>query len=135
MSAPVKPITFAIGLTLVSNVLLANNNPIASDDRARHNGEVVIIDVLANDTEPDGEAMTVTLTSDTCDGVVTTDFGLVILQPQSPASEQCTIAYNVRDERGSTSAAQVTIESGGVIFKDGFESGDKNAWSEEETEP
>lgn len=131
-----KPIVLLTCLALLAKVpAAANNNPIAVDDRAIHNGEVVIIDVLANDIEPDGEAMTVAVTMDNCEGAVSADFGLVSLHPPAPASEQCTITYTVTDERGSTNQGEISIESGGVIFKDGFESGDTSAWSEEETEP
>ncbi len=106
--------------------------PLAVDDEAFHSAELMLIDVLANDVEPDGEALTVIIGSTTCDGTVSEDFGLVSLDPSIPRSEDCQIAYQLEDEQGNTASATIFVRSAGVVFKDGFESGDTSAWVEEE---
>jgi len=45
-----------------------NSTPIASGDNAEAASAAILIDVLANDTEPDGEALSVTVTGSTCSG-------------------------------------------------------------------
>ncbi len=89
-----------------------NSAPLAIDDQAFHEGVLVLIDVLANDVEPDGEAMTVATGATTCAGTVSEDFGLVSLQPVAPAErEDCTIDYQVFDEQGASASATVFVHS------------------------
>jgi len=104
--------------------------PIAVDDVAEHFGRPIVVDVLANDAEPDGEALTVVLGTKTCTGILTTDFGVVRLVPTGGGPEQCTITYSLLDETGSASGAATirVIPSALVIFADGFESGDVSNW-------
>ena len=106
-----------------------NSPPLAQNDLAEHFGGPVVVDVLANDTEPDGEALTVTGLSTTCNGTVAADLGLVTMTPTVPGVENCTISYRARDERGLTSAtATVSITISAAIFADGFETGDSSRW-------
>ncbi len=107
-----------------------NSAPIAADDFVVHEGSLVLIDVLANDLEPDGEGMTVTISSETCAGTVSEDFGLVSLEPAVPGEpEVCEISYQVADEQGNTASATVFVSLSPLIFQDGFESGDTSVWS------
>ena len=106
-----------------------NSAPLAQDDSAEHFGGPVVVDVLANDSEPDGEALTVTSLSTTCNGTVAGDLGLVTMTPATIGPEDCTISYRARDERGLSSAtATVQITKSASIFSDGFESGDTSRW-------
>ncbi len=107
-----------------------NSVPVAIDDEAFHEGELMVIDVLANDMEPDGEALTVTVLSTTCGGMVSEDFGLVSLEPSAPTSEECTIAYQIADTQGASAVATISVRDTGLLFKDDFESGDTSAWEE-----
>ena len=107
-----------------------NTAPQAIDDNALHLGDPIAVDVLANDLEPDGEALTVTSVATTCNGTVSEDFGVVTMVPSSVIAEQCTISYDVADERGGSSSATVFVASSGLLFKDGFETGDVSAWDE-----
>ncbi|MCP3937681.1 MAG: hypothetical protein GY708_20195 [Actinomycetia bacterium] len=102
------------------------------DDITFHEAAVMAIDVLANDVEPDGEALTIIEVTTTCSGVVTVDLGLVLLEPMPP-SKACTIIYEVADEQGNTAIATVEVRQTSALFRDSFESGDTSAWSE--TEP
>lgn len=107
-------------------------DPIAAPDVAEHFGLRVVVDVLANDIEPDGEALTVHLDlgNTDCEGQVSEDFGVIRLAPTSGGPETCTISYWITDELDNASqAVDVTvIPSHQVIFVDGFESGDTMNW-------
>ena len=56
-----------------------NTTPVALADQAGYIGGPVVVDVLANDSEPDGEALTVGSLSTTCPGTVSEDLGLMTL--------------------------------------------------------
>ncbi len=105
-----------------------NLDPVANDDTLRYfGGSAVVIDVLANDLEPDGEVLTVGNLSTTCAGTVSEDFGLVTLTLAS-FSEECSIQYRITDESGRFDTATVTVADGTRIFLDDFESGDPSRW-------
>ena len=91
-----------------------------------------MVDVLANDSDPDGEDLEVLGLSTTCGGTVSEDFGLVTLALSvSGLAQDCTITYQVRDESGGSATGTVTIrDATGFIFADGFESGDTSQWTE-----
>ena len=118
---------------LLSAPVLAqcNASPIAVDDQAFHEGQLIVVDVLANDVEPDGEALTVVSVATTCAGTLSEGFGLISLQPPTPVAEDCTIDYQVEDENGNPASATVTVISTGLLFEDGFETGDTSGWPEE----
>ena len=109
-----------------------NTTPVALDDEAAYIGGPVVVDVLANDSEPDGEALTVGSLSTTCPGTVSEDLGLVTLFVSGEMPEECMISYEITDERGASATASVTVEDNTEIFSDGFESGDTSLWTLEE---
>ena len=109
-----------------------NSNPIAVDDMAIYDGgSVLVVDVLANDVEPDGEALAVDMLSTTCPGTLSEDFGLVTWTGTNITSD-CTISYRITDEDQNTDVGivQVSIPADAtIIFIDGFEAGDVSGWS------
>ncbi len=105
-----------------------NSPPVAADDEAFHEGELMLIDVLANDHEPDGEALAVTSVTSDCGGTLSHDLGLISLLPPAAVSQDCTIDYDVEDEQGNPASATVFVRFTGLVFEDGFESGDTSAW-------
>ncbi len=105
--------------------------PVAVDDEVFHQAKLMVIDVLANDLEPDGEALTVTSVTTACAGTLGEDFGLVSLLPPVGVSEECTIDYDIEDEQGTSASATVFVHFAGLLFEDGFESGDTGAWAAE----
>jgi Bacterial Ig domain len=108
---------------------LCNGDPGAVDDVVVYTGgAALVVDVLANDSEPDGEALTVGNLSTTCTGTVSQDLGLVTLAVTS-FSGACTIGYRITDERGSFDTATVSVLDGTEIFSDGFETGDTSQWT------
>jgi len=107
-----------------------NHPPQATDDVADHLGKPVVVDVLANDSDPDGEALSVAVVGWTCHGTVEESLGLVTLSPDPPVAEDCIVRYRVTDERGGLSdTAAVEVRAIVQIFADGFESGNASTWS------
>ena len=121
-----------LGSPASSSAQPCNSQPVAQNDFVEHFGGTVVVDVLANDTEPDGEALSVTSLTTTCAGTVSADLGLVIMASTSAGTEDCTISYRARDERGLSSApATVVISRAASLFADGFETGDTSRWTGE----
>ncbi len=133
--APVHRAGLALPLA-VAIVLLApggidgacNIAPMALDDAARAYDQSIADDVLANDVDDD-QALTVSVTSETCPGTVTVDFDLVTYTPSPALDQGCQIHYTVTDGEGLSASATVTVSMITEIFADGFESGDAMAWS------
>jgi Bacterial Ig domain len=106
-----------------------NTAPTAVDDTTRAYDQSIVIDVLANDLDAGGQALTVAVTSETCPGPVSVDFGLVSYTPSTPLGQNCLIHYTVTDDEGLSATAKVTVSMITEIFSDGFETGDAAAWS------
>ena len=127
LAAGVLPATLLILPTALP--AQCNNAPIAQNDVTEASFRPILIDVLANDSDPDGEILTASVVSDTCPGTVTVDFDLLRFDPQGSLASGCAITYEVRDERGATDrgTAQVNLLPG-FIFGDSFESGSLSQW-------
>lgn len=106
-----------------------NTAPTAADDTARAFDESIVIDVLANDVDAEGQALAVAVTAETCPGTVSVDFDLVRYTPSSPLRQGCQIHYDVTDDEGLSSSATVAVSMITEVFEDGFESDDASAWS------
>ena len=107
------------------------NSPVAAVDTVDDYGVPLLVDVLANDRDADGDALTVEVTGTTCAGhVVTLRGNLLEIDSQGPQS--CTISYRITDTTGKTATSQVqlTAVALGPLFADGFELGSTVAWSE-----
>ncbi len=109
-----------------------NSAPVAVDDDIFHTGDPMIIHVLANDSDLDGDDLAVTVTDEDCSGDVTESFGTVMLTPDINSSESCAITYKIDDGREGTDTAVVNIHSTGLLFKDSFETGDTTRWDDVE---
>lgn len=130
----------ALACTLVSSLFLwgaaecTNSDPSALDDTAANLGQLTYVDVLANDSEPDGERLELTTTGGTCSalGTVSVDTDLVRFQPiPVGVSSTCTVTYTATDESGNSADATLTLVAVdlSLIFADDFESGTASAWS------
>jgi VCBS repeat-containing protein len=102
-----------------------NQPPDAVDDTANANedGPAVAIDVLANDSDPDGDPITVTSTGGSPLGLVTTDAGGtgVTYDPNGQfdslaagETDTDTFTYTISDGNGGTDTATVTVTITGV---------------------
>ncbi|WP_462158959.1 Ig-like domain-containing protein [Pseudoalteromonas sp. GB56] len=90
--------------------VVANQAPIANDDvsetwyRTR-----VFIDVLANDTDPEGQQLTL-VSAETDFGEVTiNDDGTLTFIPMDEFSGDALVTYTIADELGATDSAQIVI--------------------------
>jgi len=130
-----------IGVLLLVGVLVApardasaicSTAPTVVDDSVEAIDEPVLIDVLANDSDAEGEALTVSLGLKNCAGTVTVDDDqLVTFAPSGVVNATCYINYTVTDESGNSANGRITVTGDpSLIFRDGFESGGAARWSE-----
>lgn len=108
------------------------NMPVAVADTADNYGGTVVVDVLANDSDADGDALAVDITGDTCtDATISVSGSLLRVEPFEHRPVTCSIGYRVTDATGRTSTAQVQLVAAtlGPLFADGFEPGSTAAWS------
>jgi hypothetical protein len=89
---------------------VSNPAPTASDDRATtHVDTPVTIAPLANDSDPDGDALAVT-TATAAHGAVTINAdGTILYTPNAGFSGTDTIDYSISDGNGGTAHAVVTV--------------------------
>jgi len=97
-------------------VLAANQAPVANADSVSINpGDSVIISVLANDTDPDGDALLITAASDANKGTVSWQPGETVISythnPKRKGSDS--FSYNISDGRGGKATGTVSIDLGG----------------------
>ncbi|MBL8788063.1 MAG: tandem-95 repeat protein, partial [Deltaproteobacteria bacterium] len=88
-----------------------NHPPVARNDAitVAEDSGATIVDVLANDTEPDGQAMTVTAVTQPQNGSVTLVNGVVRFTPNADFSGQTSFGYTVSDALGKTASATVNV--------------------------
>ncbi|MBW3664437.1 MAG: tandem-95 repeat protein [Actinobacteria bacterium] len=97
--------------TITITVTSVNDAPVAVDDEAATDEDTpVTVDVLANDSDVDGDALTVTISTEPTSGSATvTDTGAVLYTPAADWSGTDTLGYTVADVHGATHTATVTI--------------------------
>jgi hypothetical protein len=95
----------------VSVVVLSQlDNPIAVDDSAQTFPDTpVVLNVLANDGDPDGVGISLLSTTQGSDGSVTHNAGNATYLPNSGFEGTDTFTYTLIDGRGQTASATVTI--------------------------
>jgi len=98
-----------VGVT-VSNVP-ANVAPVANADAATTNaGVAVTIAVLANDTDANGDTLTITGVSNALGGTATVNGGTTItFQPANGFSGAGSFGYSITDGHGGTATTSVTV--------------------------
>ncbi|WDT85593.1 Ig-like domain-containing protein [Alteromonas sp. 009811495] len=86
-----------------------NKSPVVSADIASTlNGESVTIDVLANDSDPDGDPLTISAVGEPSSGEVTIVANALVYLPPSQAMGEVTFTYDVTDGTETVSST-VTI--------------------------
>jgi large repetitive protein len=89
---------------------VANPGPTATNDAATTNEDTaVIVPVLANDNDPDGDPLTVTNATAPNGTVVINGNGTVTYTPNPNFNGTDTITYTISDGNGGTSTATVTV--------------------------
>ena len=96
----------------VSVLVLAPSNaaPVATDDTTTATaGTEVVIPVLINDNDPDGDPLTVTLVGAATSGTVTNNGVSVSYLANTGFSGTDTFTYTIADGRGGVATAKVTV--------------------------
>ncbi|MFC7430345.1 MULTISPECIES: Ig-like domain-containing protein [unclassified Agrococcus] len=103
-------------------VTITNAAPVLGDDEAVTATEPIAIDVLANDADPNGDALAITATSVAPEQgrVVVDDAGtadpsddVVVFSPATTFVGLASVTYEVTDARGTTATAVVAVTVGG----------------------
>lgn len=96
--------------TVTVTIAPVNDAPIALNDTASTNEEVPIdINVLANDTDPDGDELTISQASATKGTVTITQGNTLIYTPEKDVIGEDVLTYIVTDPAGLSATANVTI--------------------------
>jgi len=96
--------------TVTLNINPVNDPPVANDDRVvTPENTPVVIDVLANDTDPEGDTLTIIALSSPANGTVTHDGVRVTYTPNAGFDGEDTFTYTVGDGHGGIAQATVTI--------------------------
>jgi outer membrane protein OmpA-like peptidoglycan-associated protein len=91
--------------------VFTNRAPVAQNDAltVARDAAATLVDVLANDSDPDGDRLTVASTSTPANGTVTNSGTGVLYQPRAGFSGTDSFTYTVRDPGGLTATATVNI--------------------------
>ncbi len=89
----------------------ANRNPVAVDDDAETGSEApVTIDVLANDSDADGDVLTVSAVEDPAHGTATVEDNQVVYTPDADFSGTDMFFYTVCDPSGACATAFIMVD-------------------------
>jgi hypothetical protein len=96
--------------TVTVTVTNVNDLPVANDDTAEVDEDSTnnVINVVANDTDADGDTLTVT-SAGASNGTASPSGGNVIYTPNAEFSGSDTINYTISDGNGGTASAVVTV--------------------------
>ena len=93
--------------TVILSVAAVNDPPMAQPDSATTDeGAARTIDVLANDTDPDGDALRIESVTQPANGSVRHDGAVVTYVPNAGFSGTDTFTYTVSDGRGRTAGGE-----------------------------
>ncbi len=96
--------------TVTITVRPVNDPPLARDDRGRTEEDTpVVIDVLANDADPDGDDLAVVAVSRPAHGTATTDGTTILYTPEADYSGRDVFEYRVSDPSGARAEASVEV--------------------------
>ena len=91
-------------------VQIANRPPVARDDSFLISNQFTDLDVLANDSDPDGDALTIVAVTQPPFGTVAINAGGKSLRYTKPfVFNQTTFTYTISDGRGGTATATVLL--------------------------
>lgn len=102
-------------LITVNPVDTPNNAPVAVDDTADvDQGANVLIDVLSNDSDPDGDTLIITSVTASANATAVIEGDAIRYTPNAGFSGPDTITYEVSDGAGGTATASVQVEVAAV---------------------
>ncbi len=91
-----------------------NNNPVANADTANNIGGPTTISVLSNDTDADGDILSITSVTQGTLGTVTTNGTTVTYTPGPTFTTSDTFTYSISDGFGGTATGNVTVNAAPV---------------------
>mgnify|MGYP005842407179 CR=1 FL=1 len=98
-------------VTVTVGALVTSSLPIAVDDFAVTSFETpILMDVLANDLDPDGDPLTLTAVGSPANGVAAIQDGQVLYTPNAAFVGADTFSYTISDEQDGTDEATVTVQ-------------------------
>jgi VCBS repeat-containing protein len=96
-------------VTVLVSVMSVNDAPVAVDDSVTTPEDTLInINVLANDTDADGDPLQITILSST-DGTATESSGVVTYTPNADFNGTDSFTYTLSDGNGGTDTATVSV--------------------------
>jgi hypothetical protein len=97
--------------TVTFTITAANRAPVANGDSATvaQDAPATLIDVLANDSDPDGDALTLTSVTAPAHGTATISGNKVSYKPSAGYSGPDSLSYTISDGKGGTATAVVSI--------------------------
>ena len=96
--------------TATVTVTVTNDPPVAQSDSAiTDSGEPVLIDVLDNDSDPNGDALTLVSVSAANGGTTSIVGDQVRFEPEAGFIGSTTFSYTVQDAGGAEATGQVTV--------------------------
>jgi uncharacterized repeat protein (TIGR01451 family) len=118
--------------TVAVTVIPVNDTPAAVDDEKTTNEDMaVLVDLLQNDSDVDGDVLTITaVTSPSLGNIVDNGDGTLTYTPFANIFGTDTFSYTVSDGNGGTDVAQVTVEI--VAANDAPEAADDTAVVDED---
>jgi uncharacterized repeat protein (TIGR01451 family) len=100
--------TSAVAVVMI-NILATNYPPVANNDlAATPNNTPVSVPALVNDTDPDGDSLSITAISPT-NGTATFTSTNVVFTPASNFVGTATISYTISDGNGGSGSALITV--------------------------
>lgn len=87
----------------------ANNAPVAENDTGVSSGNTVAIDVLGNDSDSDGDSITITRVGNASHGTTSVVQGSVLYTPETGYTGDDSFTYTITDNQNHTSTANVTV--------------------------
>ncbi|MBT8143988.1 MAG: tandem-95 repeat protein, partial [Gammaproteobacteria bacterium] len=100
----------AMVFVTVNPVVVENRPPVAANDNAETDeGVAVTIDVLGNDSDADGDSLTIDAVTQGANGSVTTNGTTVTYTPDSGFEGSDSFTYTVSDGRGGSDTASVSV--------------------------
>ncbi|MGB6297254.1 MAG: tandem-95 repeat protein [Rivularia sp. (in: cyanobacteria)] len=95
--------------TVTVNVAPVNDLPVANNDTATTNSDTLSINVLANDSDVDGDNLTVASITPGSNGNTTIIDNQIVYIPESNFTGEDSFTYSVNDGNGGTNTAQVNV--------------------------
>lgn len=96
--------------TVTVNVAPVNDLPVAQNDTATTNSDTLSINVLANDSDVDGNNLTVASITPGSNGNTTIIDNQIVYIPESNFTGEDSFTYSVDDGNGGTNTAQVNVK-------------------------